>query len=297
MSNKEKMSENAMFEYINETPAVLQRILNERKEFAKEFVENFKKNDYKRFIIIGSGTSYHGGLSTRSLVERILKISVEANYPILYKKYTSVFDRKTIVLGISQGGESKSTIQGLEYSKANNCFTVSLTEDGKDSVLAKYSDMPLQLKCGPELAGPKTKGYQATMLSIIVLALETGLAMGTINQVEYDGYVNRIQKTIDNIQNVIDNSVKWYNNNREELKMGKRMIVVGYDNNYGNVLEGCLKIEEALRYGIEGYELEEFMHGIYHSIDEGVHIVYLGQAGEYKERIIRLKNLDRKSVV
>lgn len=290
-SDLKKMNEDAMFEYIQETPAVLQGLLDHRKEYTKEFVDNFVKNKYEKVILIGSGTSYHGSLSTRAFMERTLQIPVDANYPLLYMNFTSVFDRKTIVIGTSQGGESKSTIHGLEYSKKHGCYTVSLTEQGAESKLSQYSDMALKLNCGEkELAGPKTKGYQATMLNLILLALETGLAMGTIDEDYYNSVIERIQKTINNLQNVIDASVDWYNRNRDEFVIGKRMIVVGYDNNYGNVLEGRLKIEEAVRYGIEGYELEEFFHGIYHSIDEGVHIVYLAQDGNSKERAIKLRN-------
>lgn len=293
-SDLEKMSEDAMLEYIQETPAVLQGLLDHRKEYTKEFVDIFVENRYEKMILIGSGTSYHGSLSTRAFIERTLGISVDANYPLLYMNFTSVFDKKTIVIGTSQGGESKSTIHGLEYSKKHGCYTVSLTEQGKESKLAQYSDLALKLNCGEkELAGPKTKGYQATMLNLILLALETGLALHTIEQNYYDDVIARIQKTIDNLQNVIDESIAWYQRNREEFKIGKRIIVVGYDNNYGNVLEGRLKIEEAVRYGIEGYELEEFFHGIYHSIDEGVHIIYLAQEGSSKERAIKLRDFMR----
>lgn len=290
-SDYNKITENAMFEYIRETPSVLQGLLDHRKEYTKEFVDNFVENRYEKVILIGSGTSYHGSLSTRAFMERTLKVNVEANYPLSYMNFTSVFDRKTIVIGTSQGGESKSTIQGLDYSKANGCFTVSLTELGKDSKLAEHSDLALKFNCGAkEIAGPKTKGYQANMLNLILLALETGLALGTITEDYYNNVIERIQKTINNLDNVIDSAVEWYNRNKDEFVAGRRMVIVGYGNNYGNVLEGRLKIEEAVRYGIEGYELEEFFHGIYHSIDEGVHMVYLAQSGAHRDRAVRLRN-------
>lgn len=291
VSDLKKMSEDAMYEYIQETPKVLQNILDGRKEYTKDFVANFVENKYEKVILIGSGTSYHGSLSTRAFIERTLKVPVDANYPLLYMNFNSVFNQKTLVIGTSQGGESKSTIQGLDYSRANGCFTVSLTEQGAESKVAQHSDMALKFNCGEkEYAGPKTKGYQAQMLNLILLALETGLALETITEEYYNSVIDRIQKTINNLDNVIKSSVEWYNRNREEFKIGKRMIVIGYGNNYGNVLEGRLKIEEAVRYGIEGYELEEFFHGIYHSIDEGVHIVYVAQKGQFQDRAVALRN-------
>ncbi|SJZ38230.1 SIS domain-containing protein [Anaerorhabdus furcosa] len=290
MDNYDTISENAMLEYIHETPTVLKNILDNRKEYTKEFVDDFVENKYSKVIIIGSGTSYHGGLSSRAFMERTLKVTVDANYPLLYKNFTSVFNEKTVVIGISQGGESKSTIQGLEYSKDHGCKTVSLTEAGKDSKLAAYSDIALCLACGTEVAGPKTKGYQATMMMLVVMALETGLALNTITLDEYNKVLARLYKIVENLDHVINESINWYNRNREDFLTAKRILLVGYKNNFGNILEGRLKIEEAVRYGIEGYELEEFMHGIYHSIDEGVHLVYLAQDDEFKERSVKLKN-------
>ncbi|MEG0239656.1 SIS domain-containing protein [Anaerorhabdus sp.] len=290
MDNYDAISENAMLEYIRETPLVLKNILDNRKEYTKEFVEDFVENKYEKVIIIGSGTSYHGGLSSRAFMEKTLKVTVDANYPLLYKNFTSVFNEKTVVIGISQGGESKSTIQGLEYSKEHGCKTVSITETGKDSKLAKYSDISLCMQCGPEVAGPKTKGYQATMMMLDILALETGLATKTIDIEEYEAVLARLYKVVDNQNKIIEESIKWYDRNREDFLTAKRIIIVGYKNNFGNVLESRLKIEEAVRYGIEGYELEEFMHGIYHSIDEGVHLIYIAQDDEFKERSIKLRD-------
>ena len=290
-ADRAKLPEDAMLNYIKETPSVLQNIVDGRKEYSREFTEKFVREQYKRVILIGSGTSYHGGLSVRSLMERILNVSVEAQYPLLFMNFTSVFDRKTLVIGISQSGESKSTLQGLEYARKHGCDTVSLSEKGPEAIIAGYADINLRFNCGDtELAGPKTKGYQATMLDLIILALETGLAMNTITEEFYNDCIARIQKTIDNLNNVIQNSIDWYYANKEELMQAKRIIVVGYDNNYGNVLEGRLKTEEAVRFGIEGYEMEEFMHGIYHSIDESVQIVYLAQESGFKSRAVRLRD-------
>ena len=285
------MSENAMFEYIQETPLVLKHILDHRKEYTKPFVDQFMSKDYRKLVLIGSGTSYHGSLTTRAFLEKTLNITVDANYPLLFMNFTSVFDVPTLVIGTSQGGESKSTIQGLDYAKAHGCDTVSLTEVGADTPVGKHSDLALKLNCGDiELAGPKTKGYQATMLNLALFGLEAGLAKGTISQQYYDEVIARIEKTISNLNGVIDASVDWYHRNQEDFKKARRIIVVGYDNNYGNMMEGRLKLEEAVRYGVEGYELEEFMHGIYHSIDEGVHLIYLAQQGEHKARAVRLRD-------
>ena len=226
VSDLNKMSEDAMYEYILETPKVLQDILDGRKEYTKEFVANFVENKYEKVILIGSGTSYHGSLSTRAFIERTLKVPVDANYPLLYMNFNSVFNQKTLVIGTSQGGESKSTIQGLDYSKANGCFTVSLTEQGAESKVAQHSDMALKFNCGAkEYAGPKTKGYQAQMLNLILLALETGLALQTITEEYYNSVIDRIQKTIIRFPILNSSLFLLYHSTEDLITLSKLSIV------------------------------------------------------------------------
>ncbi len=284
------LSKKAMLEYISETPKVMRETI-EKSEV--EFAELFKallNREIKQIVIIGSGTSSHAGLSTRSFIEKILNIPVEVYYPVLFTNWKSTLSKETLVIGISQGGESKSTINGLDFARSFGALTVSLTEDGCKSKLSAHSDICIKLHCGPELAGPKTKGYQVTMLTLFLLALYWARNLNIITEAVKSDYLSRLEKTIDNIDAIINKSEVWYQKNKVDLVKSRRMIIIGYDNQYGNVLEGRLKIEEAVRYGIEGYELEEFYHGIYHSIDEDVFILYLANNSRYKDRLISLSN-------
>lgn len=290
MRDYTKISETAMLDYIHETPEALKRIVADRKKIAAPFVAEAKKRKIQGLEIIGSGTSFHGGYAAQGLLEKILQIPVNASFPIPFKDRRSVIDDKTVVIGISQGGESLSTVAGIDYAKEKGCFTVAITANDDGNRVSEHADMTVLLSCGPELAGPKTKGYQATIMILILLGMELALQQNKLSEEEYERMIQRILKTIDNQSSVINASEEWYRRNREELKKSRRILLVGYESNYANVLEGRLKIQEAVRYGVEGYELEEFMHGIYHSIDDSVFLLYLASAGKYKDRIIHLKN-------
>jgi len=86
-------------------------------------------------------------------------------------------------------------------------------------------------------------------------------------------------------------ATKWYGRIKEEFLPAKRIIVVGYDGMYADVLEGALKILETVRQGVTGYDIEEFFHGIYNSITETSHIFYLASKGDYKPRVEKLVNI------
>lgn len=289
MGKYSNLSDTAMWEYICETPAVLKHILENRENITRQFVNEFQSRGIEKIQIIGSGTSFHGGYAARSFLERLLNIPIDTFYPMPFKDGKTVLDEKTIVIGISQGGESLSTVAGIDYGKSKGCYTVAVTANDDGSRLSDHADMTVLLSCGPEFAGPKTKGYQATMLILILLGTELALEQGKILKSEYDDIINRLNKTIDNQNHVIKLSENWYARNRSEFIKSRRIILVGYEANYANVLEGRLKIQETVRYGVEGYELEEFMHGIYNSIDEDVFMFYLAPQGNYKKRIIKLK--------
>ncbi|MFV0255719.1 MAG: SIS domain-containing protein [Erysipelotrichaceae bacterium] len=286
--NKRNVSETAMMEYIRETPSSLTNILKNKKEILKPVFDNVKDIDLDQIIITGSGTSYHGGYAAKSLIERLTKIPCEAYYPIPFVDAEKIVSDKTLIIGISQGGESLSTVKALNYGTENGAITASLTANDDGNRVSEAAKYQLELSCGPEYAGPKTKGYQATMLILMLLGLELALYKGTISQSEYDDNIKRIEKTVANQTRIIDTTIEWYERNAFELKGANRILLVGYGNNYANVLEGRLKIQEAVRYGVEGYELEEFMHGIYHSIDEKVFLFYLVPEGDTKKRGVRL---------
>jgi glucoselysine-6-phosphate deglycase len=285
----EEISETAMLEYIYETPVALKRILEDRKKITRPFIVEFLNRKITGIQIIGSGTSFHGGYAAQGFLEKILKIPVCASYPIPFKDTKISINEKTIVIGISQGGESLSTVHGVDYAKSKGCYTVALTANDESFRLSEHADMTILLSCGSEYAGPKTKGYQSTILILVLLGIELALEQRKISSAEYDDIINRLNKTIDNQLHVINSSKEWYARNRDELIKCHRIILVGYEANYANVLEGRLKIQEAVRYGVEGYELEEFMHGIYHSIDKDVFLFYLASKGNYTERIIKLE--------
>lgn len=279
-----------MMQYIRQIQEVLQGLLDHRKVNTEAFVRLFKERKFRRVLITGSGTSYHCGESARPFMEEVLGIPVSAEYPRVVENSLINIGDETVAFTISQSGESKSTIDAINYLKDKGVCIVSLSENAKGHTMASLADLSLSLGCGEELAGPKTKGYEASIFSLMLLAMEAAYETDRICEKVYTDYVARMQKTIDNIPNVISASEEWYERNAEELMEAKRLIVIGYGSNYGDVLEGRLKLSEAIRFGVEGYELEEFMHGIYHSINEDVQLFYLSPEGKYKQRSFRLKN-------
>ena len=251
-----------MYQYILESKKAVRNIISNHEEIFHDAVEYFFEGGYEQIYVIGSGTSYHSALAAKRLMEKVLKMKVFASYPIVFKD-EQIFNKKTLVMGLSYAGMSASTIAGLDKAKECGFGTIAMTAE-RGRPVEHHGDVKLYVEIGEEKAGPKTKGYIGSIVTFMIFALKVALKQGKITQKEFEDYLNRMQATADAIPDIAEAASNWYLNNKEDLLKCRRLYVIGYDNCLADMMEGTLKICEAVRYSVQGFELEEFMHGIYH---------------------------------
>ncbi len=281
-----------MYEYIVESKDAVRNIVENQEEILGEAVEYCGSN-IEQIYIVGSGTSYHSAVAARNVLEKTLKKKVFAVYPMAFKDNELITNKNTVVIGISHAGRSSSTIQALEKAKAEGLKTIAMTAE-RNRPIIDHADKTVYIEIGSEYAGPKTKGFFGSVATLVLFGLNYGVKNGIINNTEKNEIIDRMIKTTDNIPDIAAKSWEWYKRNKEDLLKSRRMIVLGYENCLASMLEGTLKISEAVRYSVIGYEQEEFMHGIYHGIDENTYMVYLASKGQYYERCIRMKDYFEK---
>jgi glucosamine 6-phosphate synthetase-like amidotransferase/phosphosugar isomerase protein len=282
--------ESKMYDYICETPIVLTDIIKRRKEITKEFVEFYQDKTIDQIYVIGSGTSYHAGLSAKAYLEEILNIKVFICYPTQFERNEKIFNKNTMVIGVSQGGQSLSTVAGLDSAVNRGLYTAALSEN-PTALIFEHADTKTRLFVGNEKCGAKTKGYAGTTLTLMMMLTEWAIEKGIVTEDVAQDYFQRMFRVIANMEMITAEATKWYGRIKEEFLPAKRIIVVGYDGMYADVLEGALKILETVRQGVTGYDIEEFFHGIYNSITETSHIFYLASKGDYKPRVEKLVNI------
>ena len=285
-----KMSEKNwdIYTYILETKQAVRDIVAEQNTIFKSAVSYALSREFEQVYIIGSGTSYHAAVAARPVIEKALGLKVYQSYPIEFKD-EQIFNPKTLVIGISHAGMSASTIAGLDRARKDGFATIAVTAE-KDRPILEHADAQLFIEMPFEYAGPKTKGYICSIVTLVIFGLKVALAKKQITQEDYDDAIERMLKTTDNIPTIAEKAKAWYESNREEFMACRRIYVIGYQNTLSAMMEGTLKISESVRYSTQCYELEEFMHGIYHSIDSNTYMLYLGAKGQYFDRIKRLKN-------
>lgn len=285
----EILSRKDMYDYILESKEAVRHIAGCRADILKEALDYCAGRELHQIYVLGSGTSYHAAVSARKVMEDSLGIRVCAMYPMEFADNEHVFDPHTLVMGISQAGRSTSTIRALDKAREQGLMTLAITAD-LGAPLTDHSDCTVLLDVGEELAGPKTKGYEGSVATLTFFALELARQQGRISSEQVEEIQDRILAAADQIPDLAEKSWQWYRENKEDLLKCRRLIVIGCDSCMGAMLEGTLKLLEAARYSVTGYELEEFMHGIYHAIDQDTYILYLGHESRHLDRMVRMRD-------
>lgn len=284
-----KTFEGDMHDYIYESSEVVHKIIERRREITKGFVDYFDPQKCSEIHITGAGTSCYSGYSARRQMEKLLRKKVVVHYPVRFIDSESFFSRGNILIAISATGSSVSTIRAVDKAKENGFYTFAATNE-RGSEIAKHADDILFLDFGMEDVSPKSKSYIAEMATLMLCALEAAKKWGYLSEAEYEERINQMLKTADNLTPIAKAADLWYDAQADEMKHAQRMLVIGYDDNFGNIQEGALKILENARFGVAWYELEEFMHGIYHSINKDCYMIYLMNESAYAERILKLRD-------
>lgn len=273
-----------MYTYILESDEAVKNIVSKQDSVFEAALNYCQDKQINQIYLLGSGTSYHASLSAKKLVEDVLKVNVITMYPMEFIDNETVFEDKTLVIGTSQAGRSTSTILALDKAKARGLSTIAITAE-HECPLIEHADTSIFLEIDKEYAGPKTKGFIASIATIQLFAMKLARQLDRITAEQKAEIEARLLKTTANISQIAQQSWDWYKANKEDLLKSRRLILVGYDATLGAVMEGTLKILEACRYSVVGYELEEFMHGVYHSIDSDTYLLYLGMPGKHFSRL------------
>lgn len=274
---------------------LMREILKVPSESVLESVKYTCTKNIEQIYIVGSGTSYHAAVASKNVLEQLLDAKIIPMYPMQFKDNEGVFNPNTLVIGISHSGTSTSTIHALNKATELGLATIACSAV-HDSVLLQHADAKLYVEIGTENVGPKTKGYIGCITTLYQFAMEYALVKGKMTKDEVNAMTQDILNATDAIPGIMNAFKSWYEANAEELRQAKRIIVTGYEENVASVLEGALKILETVRRSVVGYELEEFLHGIYNAIDSETYMIYLGSKGQYYQRLLNLKDyLDEKT--
>ncbi len=227
----------------------------------------------KKVFVTACGTAYHAGLVGKYVIERLVRLPVEADIASEFRYRQPIIGPGTLVVIISQSGETADTLAALREAKRQGARVVAVTNVVGSSV-AREADDVIYTWAGPEIAVASTKAYTTQLMSMYLLALHLAALRGTLEPGEVSALLAEMKNLAAKAQRVLDNSAVI----REfagEIAAGRSLFYLGRGLDYAVAMEGSLKLKEISYIHAEAYAAGEMKHGTLALIEENVPVVAL----------------------
>jgi glucosamine--fructose-6-phosphate aminotransferase (isomerizing) len=237
----------------------------------------------ERFVFTACGTSYHAALVGEYLFEEMARIPVEVEYASEFRYRNSPMDRNTIVLAITQSGETADTLAALRESKRKGHPTLALCNVVGSSI-AREADGGVYLHAGPEIGVASTKAFTNQVAVLTMLALH----VGRMRHISSERGLRMIRE-IKAMPNAIRKALTCHNKVKklaEKYYQVNNMLYLGRQFLFPAALEGALKLKEISYIHAEGYPAAEMKHGPIALVDEHTPSVFLIPSGGVVDKVM-----------
>lgn len=281
--------ENRMQGYIDEQPAVLRAMLDGRAALTAPFTARFGGQRPDRVVLVGSGSSYHAALMAKPVIERALGCEATAVVPTRFAdELGALRAERPLYLLSSQGGHSTNTYACLRALRADGAAVCAVTADAA-SPIGREADLCVALPIGEERIGAKTKGMLATALTLCLLALALGEALGTAPAGFSERCLAEFYAIADAMPDNLSRAKRWCADVLPALAPSLYLDVVAGGALAGAAMEGRLKLLETIYRPVIYYEFEEYLHGVQNALSERTHLLcLLPEAPAARARMRRL---------
>ncbi len=281
--------EHFMMKEIKEQPDVIAKTFEPRIKDGKVFFEGLKLTDEKlksinRIIITACGSAYHTGVVAKYVFEELLRVPVEVDLASEFRYRNPIVDENTLVIIISQSGETADTLAALKEAKALGAHTLSIVNVVGSSI-AKASDDAIYTWAGPEIAVATTKAYSA---QLIVLYLFGIYAAEKRNSADSE-LLNTLLKEIRELPQKVDSIFEKEDAIKELAKNHYNMnsvFFIGRNIDYATAMEGSLKLKEISYLNSEAYAAGELKHGTISLIEQGKIVVALSAYDALQDKMM-----------
>ena len=280
-----------MLKEIHEQPSVVRNTLSGKLRSVDEEIsldelklKKDQKNNITRIQIIACGTSLHAAMVGKYLIESFCEIpvDVEASSEYIYGK--TIIDKNTLVIGVSQSGETADTLTAIKQAKAKGSHILIIT-NRPDSAMAREADSLLSVNAGIEVSVAATKSYMAQLLSFYLLALKIAEMKGTIDNaldISLKKELLLLPQKLEEIlvhKEEIQQCAKIYANTKD-------FIFIARGVNCPTALEGALKLKEISYINATGYSAGELKHGPIAMLDESMPVLAILMKGSVYDKIL-----------
>jgi glutamine---fructose-6-phosphate transaminase (isomerizing) len=239
---------------------------------------------FDNITISACGTSWHSGLIGEYMLEDMAKVPVEVEYASEFRYRAGVVGRKTLLIAVSQSGETADTLASMREAKERGA-TVMGVVNVVGSTIARESDFGMYLHAGPEIGVASTKAFTSQVLALALFTIRMGRARGTLSQERAKEIIAAIKELPDQVEQVLE-----LNDAIRELartyKSATNALYLGRGFNFPTALEGALKLKEISYIHAEGLPAAEMKHGPIALIDANMPVVVIAPQDSVYSKVL-----------
>jgi glutamine---fructose-6-phosphate transaminase (isomerizing) len=250
-----------------------------------DFITNKFLKKLKRIVIVACGTSWHCALVSKFIFEKHLKIPTEVDYASEFRYRDPVIDENTLVIVISQSGETADTLAALREAKKRNAKILGLV-NVVGSTIAREAGCGIYTRAGPEIGVASTKAFTNQLVSMYLLTLFVGQKNNSISLKERKKIIKSLNSLPEYISKTINENIDVIKNISKNFKNAKNFLYLGRGINYPIALEGALKLKEISYIHAEGYPAAEMKHGPIALIDNKMPCVFIVNKCQNYDKVI-----------
>ena len=263
--------EHYMLKEIHEQPNVFKETvatyLTSDLDSLTKTMPDFSK--YNRIDIVACGSAYHTGLVGKNLIEEFANVPVNVEVASEYRYKNNFYDNKTLVIVVSQSGETADTLAALRKAKNDNIDTLAIV-NVEGSTMAREANVVLKIKAGREIAVATTKAYSAQVAMLSLIALNLANSKNNIDKKKIKKILKDIKELPIKIENTINNN---YEDIANKIYDKNNIFFIGRGIDYALSMEGSLKLKEISYINSQAYAAGELKHGTISLIENDTPVI------------------------
>ena len=231
----------------------------------------------KKITVIACGTAYHAGMVAKYAIEKWAKIPVEVEIASEFRYRDPIIDAGTLVIAISQSGETMDTLMAVRHAKAAGGRVLAICNTNS-STIPRESDAVLYTHAGPEIAVASTKALLTQMVAVYLIGLHLAQVNGSLSDAEVENLYNELLELPGKIEQILE-TVEPLRALTRSFAENNIVLFLGRNIGYPVALEGALKLKELAYIHAEGFAGGELKHGPIALIDQGTPVIAILPAG------------------
>lgn len=277
--------EHYMLKEIHEQPKVFkkttEKYINNSIKDIKEKMPDFKK--YNKIHIVACGSAYHTGLVGKNLIEEYADIPVTVEIASEYRYKKNFYDENTLLIVVSQSGETADTLAALRLAKKDNIDTLAIV-NVENSTISREAKYVIKTEAGPEIAVATTKAYSAQIATFGLIALNMALDKKTIKKEDLTQILKEIKELPIQIENTINKCN--YKEIAQAIYNRDDIFFIGRGIDYALCMEGSLKLKEISYIHSQAYAAGELKHGTISLVEDNTPVIGIITEQQLKDKTI-----------